>query len=133
MFEIHYVGKHGNATLVIKSNAGKAEDVSHHPPHEHHLRCGPRNGPSRERRRLRRAAAQEAEKSAANVEPVDEEVVVEKVVAEEAIAPEKKQKMSPIIHLMNITFVVGPAMDHPENEEGSEEQLHKRLKNLLQM
>ena len=23
--------------------------------------------------------------------------------------------MSLIIHLMNITFVVGPAMDHPEN------------------
>ena len=54
-----------NPTLVIKSNAGKAEinlnveleDVSHHPHHEHHLHRGSRNGPFRERRRLRRAAA----------------------------------------------------------------------------
>ena len=45
-----------------------------------------RNGPSRERRRFRRAAAaasaQMAEKYAENVEPIDEDAV-EEVVAEE--------------------------------------------------
>ena len=42
--------------------------------------------------------------------------------------------MSPIIHIMNITSAVGPAMDHPENDGGSEELLmHKRLNNLLKM
>ena len=67
-----------NATLVIKSNAGKAEininveveDVRHPLNNQHLLRHGPRNGPcngpSREQRRLRRAAAalsaQEAKK-----------------------------------------------------------------------
>ena len=68
-----------NATLVIKSNAGKAEvnlnveleDVSRHPVSPHQQ---PWNGPSRERRRLRRAAAQAAAQGAENVESIDEEV-----------------------------------------------------------
>ena len=53
-----------NATLVIKSDAGKAVvnlnvelgDVSPPPSLHQHLR-GPRNGPARQQRRLRRAAA----------------------------------------------------------------------------
>ena len=61
-----------DATLVIKSNAGKAEvslnvvlgDVPP-PPNQQHLRQS-RNGPSRQRRRVRRAE----ERKAANAEEV---------------------------------------------------------------
>ena len=73
-----------NATLEIKSNAGKAEvnlrvelgDVSCPPAqHPHHLR--PRNGPAKQRRRMRRAAEREVQEAAQATETA-------KVIAEEA-------------------------------------------------
>ena len=86
-----------NATLQIKSHAGKAEvnlcvelgDVSH-PPAQHPHHQWPRNGPSRQRRRLRRAAEREAEKVAENAEPSAEEATGGvKSQAEEANIPSK--------------------------------------------
>ena len=98
-----------NASLVIKSNAGKAEvnlnveleDVSPHPANQHQHHHGPRNGPSRERRRLRRAAAAAAAQAAAqgaeNVESIVEEVTTAMVVAEaaEVINPVKDTTVEP--------------------------------------
>jgi hypothetical protein len=86
-----------NATLQIKSQAGKAEvnlcvelgDVSH-PPAQHPHHQWHRNGPSRQRRRLRRAAEREAEKVAENAEPSAEEATGGvKSQAEEANIPSK--------------------------------------------
>ena len=85
-----------NATLVIKSNAGKAEvnltvellDVSL--PEHHQHRRGPRNGPSRERRKLRRAAAaKEAENATKNEASIGNEVTAEEEVTKEATDPER--------------------------------------------
>ena len=69
-----------NATLEIKSNTGIAEvnlrvelgDVScPHAQHPHHQRS--RNGPARQRRWLRRAEEQEAEKAKENGKAIVEE------------------------------------------------------------
>ena len=85
-----------NATLLIKSDAGKAEvnltvelpDVSL-PEHLQHRR-GPRNGPSRERRKLRRAAAaKEAEKATEIEASIGNEDTAEEEVTEGATNPEK--------------------------------------------
>jgi hypothetical protein len=70
-----------NATLEIKSNAGKAEvnlrvelgDVSC-PPAQHPHQRWPRNGPARQRRRVRRAEEREAAKAEENAEVNTEEV-----------------------------------------------------------
>ena len=67
-----------SATLVIKSNAGKAEvslnvELGHVPPPSGQNQKYP-NGPSRQRRRLRRAASRVASKTEEVMEVVDEEV-----------------------------------------------------------
>ena len=87
-----------NATLEIKSYAGQAEvtlrvefgDASH-PPAQHQHHPWPRNGPSRQRRRLRRAAEQEAAKAAeTGKESADEATSNEmESQAEEANLPTK--------------------------------------------
>ena len=74
-----------NATLTIKSNDGKAEvnlhvelDSVHLKPAQeyHHYHRGSRNGPARQRRRLRREKAR-GELDAENVSKPNEEVVAE--------------------------------------------------------
>ena len=60
-----------NATLEIKSNAGKSEVTLHvelgdvsYPPARHNQHPWPGNEPSRQQRRIRRAAEREAAKAA---------------------------------------------------------------------
>ena len=88
-----------NATLLIKSNAGKAE-VSLNvelgevppPPDQQHCRKS-RNGPSRQRRRLRRAAARTASNAEEAKEASDEELNTEEVIA---IINDNESNISPI-------------------------------------
>ena len=83
-----------NATLELKSNAGKAQvnlyvelgDVSC-PPAQHPHPRWPRDGPSRQRRRLKRAAEREAEKAEDNAEKA---TVPVQNRAEEANRPAKE-------------------------------------------
>ena len=64
-------------------------DVSD-PPAQHQHHRWPRNGPSRQRRRLRREAERQVEKAARNAEPSAEEATGgEKRQTEEAIIPPK--------------------------------------------
>ena len=73
-----------NATLTIKSEAGKAQvnlsvelgDVFPPPFQNHHH--GSRNGPARQRRRLRRATAHEASNAAKAAEATNEQAIAEK-------------------------------------------------------
>ena len=81
-----------NASLTIKSNAGKAQvnlsvelgnpfDCDH--PQHVNLRHGSKNGPAWQRRRFKRAAAHET------AEAVTEHVVVVKATADGNVAAEK--------------------------------------------
>ena len=82
-----------NATLVLKSNAGKAEinlnvelgDVL--PQHGHGL---DHNGSSRQRRKLRRAAEREAARAEEDAEEIVSEITIQKNIAEEASIPVKE-------------------------------------------
>ena len=89
-----------NATLVLKSNAGKAEvnlsvelgDVLSQPHSQHRQRHGPRNGPSRERRRIRRAEARKAAEVAEHVEEMNVDSTKVEKAAEEATNHENDSK-----------------------------------------
>ena len=79
-----------NASLNIQVNAGKAHvNLSvelEHPAGGDHPRHGSKNGPARQRRRLRRAAAREAEKAVIVESGASKETVNDKVddIAEKA-------------------------------------------------
>ena len=112
-----------SATLILKSNAGKAEvnlnvEVGHvHPPSGQHQKS--RSGPSRQRRRLRRAAqrtlsetekveelnAEEAIESAKNNESesdvTDREVLQDELCSDDAYAKEA-EKESEVVQVERI-------------------------------
>ena len=90
-----------NATLLIKSNAGKAEvnlrvelDEIPPPPDQQHCQWS-RNGPSRQRRRLRRAAARTASNAEEAKEATNEEMNTEEVTE---ITNEKERNIPPTQH-----------------------------------
>ena len=90
-----------NATLLIKSNAGKAEvNLSVElgeilpPPDQQHCHWF-RNGPSRQRRRLRRAAARTASNAEEAKEATNEEMNTEEVTE---ITSEKERNIPPTQH-----------------------------------
>ena len=89
-----------NATLVIKSNAGKAEvslnvvlgDVT--PPPDQHLRQS-RNGPSRQRRRCRRAEARKASNAEEAKKASDDVVNTDEVIE---VDNGQEKDTSPVVH-----------------------------------
>ena len=95
-----------NASLTIKANAGKAHvnlsvELDHHADRDHpqHVKLlqGSRNGPARQRRRLKRAAAREAalaEKAVAEHDDAVKAIVDRKAIVNPNFAVEAKADKS---------------------------------------
>ena len=115
-----------NATLVIKSNAGKAEvslnvvlgDVP--PPPDQHLRQS-RNGPSRQRRQCRRAEARKASNAEEAKKASDDVVNTDEVIEVDNC---QEKDTSPVVHE---TLKDEFCSDEPFEEGNDEAQVEKIL------
>ena len=121
-----------DATLVIKSNAGKAEvslkvvlgDLPPPPDQQHHQQS--RNGPSRQRRRIRRDEARKAEAEAEEAKKTgDDKSNTEEVIKIDTV---QEKDTSPVIHkTLEDEFCSDDIFNANAKESGDETQVEKIL------